>query len=83
MHTSWHAHCNISSMTKLEATLNALMMILIMAVFSSFQPMRTADALESVKALQGQKSAYEMDEYETCTIVKKLPDSICDRLLEQ
>lgn len=72
------------SLTKLEAFFNLLIMLTIVGVFAQFT--RTQVAIAEVVATSSQASrvaSYEMDEYEVCTIVEKLPDSVCDRLLQE
>lgn len=72
------------TLTKLEAFLNLLIMLTIVGVFAQFTRTQeaVADVVEATKQ-DSRTAQYEMDAYEICTIVDKLPDSVCDRLLEE
>lgn len=72
------------TLTKLEAFLNLLIMLTIVGVFTMFTQTQSAIAeVVEVSTQDSRVAAYEVDEYEQCTIIDQLPDSVCDRLLEQ
>lgn len=72
------------TLSKLEAFLNLLIMLTIVGVFAQFTNTQYAVAEVVEASKQDSRTAqYEMDEYEVCVIIKKLPDSVCDRLIEQ
>lgn len=71
---------------KLEALLSLLMFIGIPLSLLSFQPLTqevAAKAISGMPVMKGVESVYELDAYETCTIVDKKPDSVCDKLMEK
>jgi hypothetical protein len=75
---------------KLEALLNLSFIIGFAFVLSTFSPITASEASASLEGMpvltqysRNASDAYEMDEYEVCTLVHKLPDSECDKLIEE
>jgi hypothetical protein len=77
------------TLSKFEAFLNLLMLLLLVGVFSYFSKAQVAIAdVESTPKIEDSRSAsipveYEMDEFEICTIVDQKPDAVCDKLFNE
>lgn len=69
------------SMTRFEAILNLMFLLIIAFAMNSFTVLRVSEAQAVVEDSRGAQD-YEMDEYETCIIIDQKPEAECDKLFE-
>jgi hypothetical protein len=71
---------------KIEATLNLLMLLAITFVavkFTNVSAIASSTVTNVSRAALQSDADYEMDAYETCTIVDQKSDAECDKLLNE